>query len=310
MAQNLDCSVVIPCYNVEDYIDDCLKSVFEQEGVNLEVICVDNNSHDNTLTKLQAWQIEYPDLIVLQEMRSGACAARNKGLHIASAPWVQFLDADDQIAGSKIIHQMKLIAIASQKVDFVVGASVKVDQNSNRKTVVPDCDRWKGLFVTNFGNTCSNLWNKASLKGIGGWDESLMSSQESDLMYRLLSGGFDRTIIDSEPLTFIYERLSGQISKRNVFDNLQRYTQLRLKVASFLIKSKQVYWRNNQFYFIGNLIILLERNIEANSLEQAIELNEWIRANCKSLPILLWVKLIRAQWKLKQAQKEEVTNHN
>ncbi len=94
-------SVIIPCYNVVSYIDRCLSSVMEQSiGLeNVEVICVDDASVDNTVEKLLVWEQTYPDsIIVVKSGKNGRQGtARNIGLTYASGDWVAFIDSDDWI---------------------------------------------------------------------------------------------------------------------------------------------------------------------------------------------------------------------
>lgn len=77
-------SIIIPCYNVEKYIDRCLESIEKQTiGIEtLEIICLDDKSVDGTLDKLHEWEKRYPDNIVVVELpdngRQGC--ARNIGL--------------------------------------------------------------------------------------------------------------------------------------------------------------------------------------------------------------------------------------
>lgn len=99
-------SVVIPCYNVETLIDRCLQSLQEQTiGIdNLEVICVDDCSTDNTFSHLLEWEKKYPDRISLikleQNGRQGR--ARNIGLSYATADWICFVDSDDWVEPSYV----------------------------------------------------------------------------------------------------------------------------------------------------------------------------------------------------------------
>lgn len=92
-------SVIIPCYNVSAYIDRCLISITVQTiGVeNLEIICIDDSSTDDTWIHLQKWKHVFPENIILVQLeenkRQGA--ARNVGLQYASAEWISFVDADD-----------------------------------------------------------------------------------------------------------------------------------------------------------------------------------------------------------------------
>lgn len=94
-------SVIIPCYNVSLFIDRCLTSIVNQTiGIdNLQIICVDDASTDDTWQCLQRWEQQYPDHIVLIHLdtnsRQGTC--RNIGMEYVHAPYVSFIDADDWI---------------------------------------------------------------------------------------------------------------------------------------------------------------------------------------------------------------------
>lgn len=92
-------SIIIPCYNVERWIDRCMTSIAVQTmGIDdLEIICIDDASTDGTWEHLQKWEQIFPEnllLIRLEENRRQG-AARNIGLQYASAEWISFVDADD-----------------------------------------------------------------------------------------------------------------------------------------------------------------------------------------------------------------------
>lgn len=92
-------SVIIPCYNVASYIDRCLTSIIAQTiGINnLEIICIDDASTDDTWGYLQRWEQKFPEniLLIRQEVNRRQGTARNIGLQYASAEWIAFVDADD-----------------------------------------------------------------------------------------------------------------------------------------------------------------------------------------------------------------------
>ncbi len=94
-------SVIIPCYNVENFIDRCLASLTSQSlGIqNLELICVDDCSTDGTYEKLLAWEQKYPEQMIVVQMseNSRQGAARNAGLVYATAPYVAYIDSDDWV---------------------------------------------------------------------------------------------------------------------------------------------------------------------------------------------------------------------
>lgn len=92
-------SVIIPCYNVERWIDRCMASIAVQTiGIdNLEIICVDDASTDATWEHLRKWEEYFPEHIILihQDVNRRQGAARNVGLQYSSADWIAFVDADD-----------------------------------------------------------------------------------------------------------------------------------------------------------------------------------------------------------------------
>lgn len=94
-------SVIIPCYNVEAYINRCMDTLMHQTiGIeNLEIILVNDASQDGTLNKLKEWESQYPNNIMVityeENLRQGG--ARNIGIQYASADYIGFVDADDWI---------------------------------------------------------------------------------------------------------------------------------------------------------------------------------------------------------------------
>ena len=102
-------SVIIPCYNVEDYIEEAIASVMAQTYMDFELILVDNNSTDGTLRILERAAINSSRIRVLKEYGHGAPRARNLGLSVARGTWIQFLDADDLMLPDKLERQIKLV---------------------------------------------------------------------------------------------------------------------------------------------------------------------------------------------------------
>ncbi len=94
-------SVIIPCYNVARWVDRCLTSLMGQTigTKDLEIICIDDASTDDTWDHLQAWEQRYPKdiLLIRQEVNRRQGTARNIGLQYASGDWIAFVDADDWV---------------------------------------------------------------------------------------------------------------------------------------------------------------------------------------------------------------------
>lgn len=95
-------SVIVPCYNVENYVERCLKSIIDQTiGIeNMEVILVNDASTDSTLSILKTYEEQYPNNIhvIDLEQKGGPSRARNIGIEKANADYIAFVDSDDWIA--------------------------------------------------------------------------------------------------------------------------------------------------------------------------------------------------------------------
>ena len=88
-------SVIIPVYNAEQYLHQCLDSVCNQTLCDIEIICVDDGSTDNSLAILREYQNLDPRILVLTQENAGGGAARNHGLEVAKGEYLSFLDSDD-----------------------------------------------------------------------------------------------------------------------------------------------------------------------------------------------------------------------
>jgi len=229
-------SVIIPCHNAEKFIGECLESVIQQTYTETEIICVENNSSDNTLSVLNEYQKNHPQkIIIISESQPGANLARNSGLAIAKGEWIQFLDADDILLPEKINSQINLISQTNS--DLVVGNYSRTENNKT-ENIIQIKNSWEGLIKGRLGFTSSNLWKKSVLINVGGWD-NIKSSQEAVLMFKILKQE-GIVLFDEKFNTVKMERTSSSISKTNVKDNIIRYIELRISIWDYLKSSTQL----------------------------------------------------------------------
>ena len=93
--KRIDISVIIPCYNQENYIKQCLDSILNQSFRNYEIIAVDDGSCDKTPAILSEYKKRNKNIRVFSTSNKGAGAARNFGLTKAVGDFVLFMDSDD-----------------------------------------------------------------------------------------------------------------------------------------------------------------------------------------------------------------------
>ncbi|KAA0988870.1 glycosyltransferase family 2 protein [Dyadobacter aurulentus] len=244
-------SIVIPCYNCEHFLSRAIDSVLSQTYTYWELLLVNNNSKDSTQVIIDHYVQAYPEKIrALFEIKPGAPAARNRGLKEARGKWVQYLDADDELLPEKLDGQ---IAIAEAKrVDCVIGNCSVVGERNGKpyKTLRPINreDVWIALINSHLGITSANIWRTSLLQQLGGWNEELTSSQEYDLLFRLLKAGGKLSFDDSNR-TIIYKADSGiSLSKNSskLVSIIDNRVKLRLQIREFLTSINELTKKRNK----------------------------------------------------------------
>jgi glycosyltransferase involved in cell wall biosynthesis len=117
ILQGSKVSIIVPCYNQAQYLDEALKSVFEQTYTHWECIIVNDGSPDNTEDVVKKWVAKDNRYIYLEKANGGLSSARNAGLKVAKGDYIQFLDSDDLLNKYKLEKQM---ACFSEDIDVVI----------------------------------------------------------------------------------------------------------------------------------------------------------------------------------------------
>lgn len=102
-------SVIIPVYNAENYLDNCIASVREQTFDNWEIILVDDGSTDKSSVICDTWALEDERIRVIHTENQGAAAARNTGIKYATGLYVCFIDADDIVDSNYLEYHIELL---------------------------------------------------------------------------------------------------------------------------------------------------------------------------------------------------------
>lgn len=103
-------SIIIPVYNTEKYIDECLSSCINQTYKDYEIILVDDGSNDNSGVICDAWSKKDDRIKVFHYENAGAATARNRGIDRATGDYVCFIDSDDRIANNYLEYLYSLIS--------------------------------------------------------------------------------------------------------------------------------------------------------------------------------------------------------
>lgn len=132
-------SVVIPVYNTAPYLDACIASVLGQGGEDVEIICVDDGSTDESATVLAKWNAQSPRVRVVRQDNAGQGAARNRGIAEARGEFLLFVDSDDVLLPGAIALLLREVGdaqvVAFDHMTFSGSAPVSQSADTHARVV-------------------------------------------------------------------------------------------------------------------------------------------------------------------------------
>ena len=132
MSDDIKVSVIIPIYNVEDYLEECLDSVLNQTLDGIEVIMVDDDSPDGSADIAKRYAQEHENFFYFWQENGKLGNARNNGAKKASGEYLLFLDSDD-VLPENILAKMYAVGHDRDK-DIVTGNVIRFDANGEIKS--------------------------------------------------------------------------------------------------------------------------------------------------------------------------------
>ena len=131
-------SVIMPIYNVEKYLDDCLRSLQRQTFGDYEVVCINDGSTDGSREMLSEWEHTFPQMRVIDRENGGLSAARNTGLDAAEGEYVVFVDSDDWVEPNMLAR----LAEEANGTDMLCFACRRTDNHASDALPVEESDGW------------------------------------------------------------------------------------------------------------------------------------------------------------------------
>lgn len=238
-------SIIIPVYNVECYITDCIKSVNRQTYSNIEIILVDDCGSDNSMEVAEAYlsscPIEYK--VVKHSHNRGLSAARNSGLRVATGQYVYFLDSDDEITPSCIESLVQ--PLNEQKYDVVVGgykelsqASLTTEYNFAESRAI----RHNVLSSYANGEWYVMAWNKLCNKSFL-IDNQLFFEEgvlHEDVLWTFKVATTASAIYLKNDVTYLYKiRPSSIMTSLSIDRDVQIYKEVFDRIVAFAVKNRQ-----------------------------------------------------------------------
>ena len=105
-------SVIVPIYNAEKYLSQCLKSIVSQSLEDIEILCINDGSIDDSEKILRDYEAQYPQIRLFNQENQGVSVARNSGIEHATGEFVAFVDSDDYYPDAEVLTDLYVAAKA------------------------------------------------------------------------------------------------------------------------------------------------------------------------------------------------------
>ncbi len=255
-------SIIVPCYNLAQYLDEALQSIYNQTYIHWECIIVDDGSQDNTKEIAHNWTAKDSRFSYLPKENGGVSSARNLGIEKANHDYILTLDADDKYELTFLEKAMKVmlsdeqLGIVSSWGQYFVGDKLFQVFNSTAKSVS------EFLFYNGL-NMGSSLFRKKCWEQVGGYDENPKNGYEDWEFYlRVCTLGWKVHIIE-EVLFFYRQHVVSRRKEMNIKENENK--------KYIFIKNKEIYFDHYETFVDRYLQICEKEKAENNKYANTID---------------------------------------
>lgn len=259
-------SLILPCYNVAKYLPKCLDSIINQTYKNLEIICVNDGSKDNTLEILNEYKLKDNRMVVVDQENSGASAARNNAFNYVTGDYIMFVDSDDWIDEGTC--EVSINKALSNDYDMVIWNYVReFPTNSLPKRIFSNEE-----IVFNKDDVIHRLYRRT----VGLYKEELSQPENADSIVTVWGKLYKAKIILDNKLQFVDLEEIG--TSEDALFNLEIYKYI--DSAIYIPDCLYHYRKDNDnsvtssyndklFSQWDNLFSVIDNHIKANNLDEA-----------------------------------------
>ena len=245
-------SVIIPVYNVADYLPQCLDSVLGQDHGDLEVIVIDDGSTDSSGAICDEYAEKDSRMRVIHQANAGAAAAKNAGLRVATGEYLSFVDSDDYLEPNVYGHMLRVLQTTQADAAQFSFREVYVNRQEEKLLDMgcPEMDSKTYLVRFTKDWSCPLLWNKLYRREIfdGVFFEEGHKIDDEYFTYQGFLGA--RRVVFDTRIVYNYRRrrssvmASSEAAKQRVLDCMDSIVKRRLKVIGVYPELKAAFDEN------------------------------------------------------------------
>lgn len=270
-------SIILPIYNVEGYLRQCLDSILIDNQFEGEIVCVNDGSTDSSLSICNSYAEKYATIKIISQLNGGLSKARNEGVKKASGEYVMFIDSDDYLLPNVINGLLQDIKLLSPD---VICCNVSYKDNShefptnlNFPSGIRGVEFVKHMYAKYHYGYPVQVWhyvcNRKFLIENNLWNKEGFLHEDEDFTPRLLLAA-TRVIFYPKPILYHRTQRPGAITTTN----LEKRTIHKLKIAEDLLTFFDSYPQKVDDIFYEMLYALtLDSIVDAYDLK----INDWER---------------------------------
>ena len=293
-------SVIIPVYNVEGYLLQCLDSVLSQSYADLQIILIDDGSIDRSGEICDAYAAKDSRVVVIHQKNGGAAAAKNAGLRVATGKYLSFVDSDDYLEQDTYAHMIAFLETQQADVIQCAFRDVYVDKSVPHTVLGDQMDFSSTEYLEQFTKdwTCGLLWDKLYVRSIfdGIFFEEGHKIDDEYFTYRGIMNA--REIVRDNFVVYNYRKrrssvmYSPESGKQIIKDRIDYLSKRRVNVIARFPELRKAF----DHHFVEMMVILSRDPMATN------ESNTMIRQQLKAyfkekthtpVDIRLWPALLR-----------------
>ena len=293
-------SIVIPIYNKEKYIEECVNSIVNNgKGVDnslIEVICVDDGSTDSSLKILNEKAMQYGNVIVIAKENGGVSSARNAGLDRASGKYIWFVDADDYILPNVFERLLPVLEGDHEWITFdYVSDTSEIDIEKKPLDLIikedntPDVSVWRNIVRLNIIKDNNIRFNKEM-------------TYSQDVLFSLSVSAFINRITKIANALYFYRRndasatykaRTNKKAGKRQFECIILQNKLLIKLTKKSIKNKHI-----KSTIVG---VLLSNNKWVLSSAYLGDVQKEVYKKAYPLPLMIRLRYLRREMNMKKS---------
>ena len=212
-------SIIVPVYNLEDYIGNCLEKLICQTYKNIEIVCVDDGSTDLSAQKIKAFSDKDHRIVYCYQENAGVSAARNKGLRVAKGDYIMFVDGDDYLHYQaveifvSVMLEMDCDMVCSHQQYTLTLDEVMLPVERYNHTDSTHGDLFKTVNGTVIGKSSCAKLIKSEVARKAEFPVGISNGEDANYIVRLLAQGISIAIVDV-PLYYYYTRENSCVTSK------------------------------------------------------------------------------------------------